>query len=233
MKRPSFHALRARFASSSEGTVAIEFAFIAPILLILLLGTFEISKYIQTNNQVVEVVNMVGQMTSQLPAAAKVSEVQRIWSASPLIAPESLRVAANQGAGGWSDVLSVTITSIVFTKRVSSCETDCEYEANVAWSVGQSPTPCGKLPRGSQAQPGVGAVPDEFFREGSVLSVRSTLPYQPYLIGTSSLLGTVGRTLTATMSEGSWFLPRNAPRIVLSAGGASSPRATFCPGFTS
>ncbi|MFC0191518.1 TadE/TadG family type IV pilus assembly protein [Aureimonas pseudogalii] len=218
------------FADERDGSVAIEFAMILPVLLILLLGTFEVSKYIQTNNQVVQVVSMVGQMASQLPAAAKVADVQRIWSAAPLIAAEAQRVAVRRKASRWSDVLSLTITSIAFTKRIPSCQTDCQYDGNVSWSVGQAPITCGKIYRGGAIRPTSDVIPDELYGPGSVLHVRASLPYEPYLTGTASFLDGMARALTTTMVESSWFLPRNATNIALSAIGAPNPNFTICPG---
>lgn len=222
-----------RLAVAQGGVAAIEFAFVLPVLLILLFGTFEVSKYIQTNNQVVRTVSMVGQMASQLPANAGSADVQRLWSAAPLIAPEALRIAERRGAADWSDVLSVTITSINFTKRVASCQTNCVYDGDVAWSVGQSPISCGKIPSGTALKPTSAVIPDELYAEGSVLFVRATLPYAPYLTGTAGFLEGLAGALTTTLSEQSWFLPRNAARIVMSGTGAPTPKVQLCPGVNS
>lgn len=216
--------------TDDSGAVAIEFALLLPILLVLLLGTFEISKYIQTNNQVVQTVNMIGQMASQLPASAKAADAQRIWSAAPLIAPEAHRVAERLGSQAWSDVLAVTITSIVFTKRIATCKTNCEYDGNVDWSVGQNAATCGKIRPGEVIRPTSQVIPTALYGEGSVLLVQASLPYGPYLTGTSSFLVGMAQALTTTMSEASWFLPRNASRIALSAVGTASPRFVICPG---
>lgn len=221
---------REGLCADDAGAVAIEFALILPILLILLLGTFEISKYIQTNNQVVQTVNMIGQMASQLPASAKAAEVQRIWSAAPLIAPEAHRMTERLGARAWSDVLAVTITSIVFTKRIATCETDCAYDGNVDWSVGQNLATCGVIRPGEVIQPTSQVIPAALYGEGSVLLVQASFSYAPYLTGTSSFLGGVARALTTKMAEASWFLPRRASRIALSAVGAASPRFVICTG---
>ncbi|KTR05546.1 hypothetical protein NS365_11090 [Aureimonas ureilytica] len=222
-----------QLATREEGVIAIEFAFILPILLILIVGTFEISKYIQTNNQVVQVVSMVGQMSSQLPATTDVTDVQRIWSASPLIAPEAQRVAANLKAQRWSDVLNVTITSIVFTKRVPDCQSNCVYDAQIAWSVGQNPVSCGTIPSGNPILPTQDVIPAELYGQGSVISVRASLSYLPYLIGTSDLLAGLASSLSGQMTESSWFLPRNADRTALTGLAAATPQVRLCPGIAS
>lgn len=228
-----FASRRRSFGGNQSGVVAIEFAIVLPIMLVLLLGTFELSKYIQTNNQVVQTVAMVGQMASQMPGSSTVADAQRIWSAAPLIAPESRKTAARMSKASWSDVLSVTISSIVFKKRDASCNENCVYDGYVAWSVGQTPIACGKVPPGAALQPIGVAIPDEIYGPGSVLFVGSTLPYQPYLGGTLSILGDLGNTLTTTMSEASWFLPRNATSITLSTAGAgSTPSYRICPGVS-
>jgi len=218
------------FLPAEGGAAAIEFAIILPILLVMLLGTFEISQYVHTNNQVVQTVSMVGQMASQLPATAKLSDVQRIWSAAPLIAPESKRVAQRMGRSSWSDALTVTISNIAFQKRDASCQSNCQYDASVAWSVGQSPLACGKVAPGQKLAPTNAVVPNDFFGSGSVLLVQASLPYVPQLDGTAGFLDGVARALTTTLSESSWFLPRNATQIAMLPTGSGSPRSTICPG---
>lgn len=218
----------AGFLTVTDGSAAIEFAVLLPVLLILLFGTVEISKYVHTTNQIVQTVSLIGQMASQLPGTAKVSDVQRIWSAAPLIAPESKRVAMRLGKSAWTDALMVTITHIVFTKRDASCVSDCEYEANVAWSVGQTPLSCAKLAMGQAIAPTTEIIPPEFFGSGSVLLVQASLPYVPQLDGTAHFLDGVATALTTTLTESSWFLPRNAPRISLSQSAVGSPRFNVC-----
>lgn len=216
------------FRKGRDGSAAIEFSLILPILLILLFGTVEVSKYIHTANQIVQTVSMIGQMASQLPASAKTSDVQRIWSAAPLIVPEAKRVAERLGRSEWSDVLTLTITNIAFTKRNAACETACEYEANVAWSVGQNPVACGKLAPGQAISSTGETVPAEFFGSGSVLLVQASMPYVPQLDGTAHFLHGVADAFTTTLHESSWFLPRSAPRISLSQQATGRPRSNIC-----
>lgn len=221
-----------RFVEDAKGSVTIEFIIIAPIILMLIFGTFELSKYLQTNNQVVQAAAMTGQMVSQLPGTAKVADVQKIWSAAPLIAPESLRVAARDGASDWSGVLDVTITSVVFKRTDPACLSECDYTANVAWSVGQSPRPCGTVDAaGPGDDPDRPGVPEELVRDGSAIMVQTALPYQPYLFGTSSFVPGVASALTTRMREVGWFQPRNASRIALSTPAASNPIHVLCPDF--
>ncbi len=112
-----------------RGFAAGEFALVIPPMLALTFGAIEVSKYYQTSNQVVQVVNMIGQMVSQLPNPVPKQDVQNIWRAAPLIAPESLRLARQLGRSSWDQVLGVTITSVSFVKKVPSCTADCTYEA--------------------------------------------------------------------------------------------------------
>ncbi|WP_416357828.1 TadE/TadG family type IV pilus assembly protein [Aureimonas phyllosphaerae] len=219
-----------RLRREEDGTAAIEFAIILPVMLVLLLGTFEISRYIYASNQIVHAVSMVGQMASQLPASAKASDVQRIWSAAPLIAPEAGAVARRLGRSVWSDALTVTISNIAFDKSDAACQTDCQYQASVAWSVGQSPLACGTISQGQKLPPTDAIIPTEFFGDGSVILVQAALPYVPQLEGTAGFLDGVARNLTTTLSESSWFLPRNAKRIALSPSAGGGPRSNICPG---
>lgn len=216
--------------AGTDGSVIVEFALIVPVMLVLILATFEISKFVQTNNQVVQVASITGQMISQLPGQAMVREVQRIWSAAPLIAPEAQRLARRRNAASWDEVLDVTITSVVFRKTESECSTACEYKANVAWSVGRSPRSCGELTM-TKSDGTVGEVPAELVREGSALLVQTSLPYEPSMAGDGGLVSGIVRQLDTRISETGWFQPRNSSRIVVAGPAGSSPDHRLCPEF--
>lgn len=190
---------------------------------------FEASKYLQTDNQIVQTVAMTGQMASQLPAKSSVEDVQRIWGAAPLIAPEAAAIARKKGSAAWSSVLALTITSVAFTKTVASCTASCDYEAKVAWSVGASPAACGKLQKAANdAAPSRTAVPAQLYGEGSAISVFASLSYEPRLSSVAAFLPGMGTAFTTGMTEAGWFQPRNTAQIVLSASGSGSPPFTLC-----
>lgn len=223
---------RRDFGRDAGGAVVVEFAVVVPVMLLMILATFEISKFVQTNNQVVQTAAMTGQMISQLPGRATVSEVQRIWSAAPLIAPEAQRMADRQGAQSWSEVFDVTITSIVFQKSEAACEADCAYEANVAWSVGQTPMACEEVALvGEDDEPAETAVPEALVREGSALLIQTSLPYQPYLTGDRGVVAQAVQALDTRISETGWFQPRNASRIVVEEPADASTDYRLCPEY--
>lgn len=56
-----------RFRSDRRGAAAIEFAFIAPILLVLYFMTMEVSQAIETNKKVGRIASMVGDLVAQQP----------------------------------------------------------------------------------------------------------------------------------------------------------------------
>jgi Flp pilus assembly protein TadG len=60
-----------RFGTDRRGAAAIEFAFIAPILLVLYFMTMEVSQAIETNKKVGRIASMVGDLVAQQ------SDVQR------------------------------------------------------------------------------------------------------------------------------------------------------------
>lgn len=232
MRRPTGPSGRGRaLGADTGGSVVVEFALVVPVMLMLILATFEISKFIQTNNQVVQTASMTGQMVSQLEGRASVAEIQRIWSAAPLIAPEAQRMAARRGAASWNEVFDVTITSVVFRKTEAHCTTDCDYEANVAWSVGRSPRACGTVAPAGEEESDDTAVPEDLMREGSALLIQTSLPYEPYLVGESGAAAQVVRRLDTRISETGWFQPRNAARIVAAEPAGASPAYRLCPEF--
>ncbi|WP_102957734.1 TadE/TadG family type IV pilus assembly protein [Mangrovicella endophytica] len=213
-----------RFRKDRRGIAAVEFAVVAPVMLFLSVATIEVSKYYQADNQVVQVANMIGQMVSQLPDEVDASEVQKIWKASPLIAPEAFRTAKQLSLADWNSALAVTITNVAFTQKVPSCTSACEYVANVAWSIGDDPMACGQLIKTSNATPPTqGLVPEVLFMPGSAIFVTAKLRYKPHL-------GTDFFTSDA-ISEAAWFRPRNTTLIRVTPSIIAAPTVVRCTDF--
>ena len=66
-----------RLARSRQGVAAIEFAFIAPVLLILYFMTMEVSQAIETNKKVGRAASMIADLITQQPTVSK-SELDAI-----------------------------------------------------------------------------------------------------------------------------------------------------------
>jgi len=66
-----------RFGTDRRGAAAIEFAFIAPILLVLYFMTMEVSQAIETNKKVGRIASMVGDLVAQQRTVPR-ADVDRI-----------------------------------------------------------------------------------------------------------------------------------------------------------
>lgn len=74
----------ARFARDRRGVSAVEFALIAPLLILLFVGSFEITRAVNMNRQVSLLARTVSDFISQQEAVT-VSDIQAIFKASSAV----------------------------------------------------------------------------------------------------------------------------------------------------
>ena len=113
-------ALLGRFARQKRGAVAVEFALLLPVLLILYLGAFEGSQALSANRKAESVSNTIGNLVSRSSSMdqTKLSNIMAISAA--ILNPFS------------TDGLVMTVTTV----RV-----DANGKATVDWSKTNSGTP--------------------------------------------------------------------------------------------
>jgi Flp pilus assembly protein TadG len=59
------HILADRFAREARGVAAVEFAFVAPIMLLLFVGTIELSAGVSTNRKLSRLSSTIGDLVTQ------------------------------------------------------------------------------------------------------------------------------------------------------------------------
>lgn len=105
------HALN-RFARARDGLAALEFALVLPMICLLMLGSFELTSFLQANRRLENTASSLADVISR-DTEVDDDEMTGIWSAlGPLMFPNN------------SDAVDVRITSIQIT---------ADDEAHVVW----------------------------------------------------------------------------------------------------
>ncbi|GJE46533.1 TadE/TadG family type IV pilus assembly protein [Methylobacterium soli] len=121
---------------------AIEFAFVCPILIALLLGTAETARYLNFTWKIGNVAQTVASLVSRnQTGSVKTSDLFFANDSAMLIFPDVLADAKSRGTQWYSNI-AVTISSVIFSKIDLSCTTNCIYQAFVGWSYGANQRPC-------------------------------------------------------------------------------------------
>jgi len=192
----AFGATTRRLAQSRRGVAAIEFAFIAPVLLILYFMTLEVSHAIETNKKVGRAASMIADLVTQ----------QQTITAEGLDAIMQIGEATMQPYD--RSQLSIFATGI----QISN---DSTAQATVAWSrklTGDQAQGSSFLTAGSKT-----TVPTELAIPGTFLvRVQTTLDYRPIITWTVDAKQTLG-LLSAfddiNMAEHYYLRPRMSSSI--------------------
>lgn len=183
-----------RFLRDGRGVAAVEFAFIAPILLALYFVTMEVAQGIETNKKVGRVASMVADLLTQQQMVAK-SEVEAIMKIG-----ESILQPYNR------TVPKIVVTAIQITDEAAP-------KVLVAWSR--------KMENGSFAQdePAGSAttVPEKLKIKGTFLMrVETYLDYRPVVTWTADQKETLGLMAAfdnINMRESYYLRPRMSQAI--------------------
>jgi Flp pilus assembly protein TadG len=163
MRRPARRRPAWRFWRDRRSTAALEFAFIAPVLVVMLLGTFEIANaalvYEEVQNAAHSIPASVSNLAVQGDGSTSLTYAQIQLAASEIWAeiPE-LRTGFQDGTK------SITISSVTFIQQYpvappaqqtvqpaksctpnSASKTLCTYTPTVVWSVGYTGGDSGRV----------------------------------------------------------------------------------------
>lgn len=195
--RPFRRGTRTR-RMGNAGVAALEFALIAPLLLLIGLGAIDLSRAWLAWRRVVQ----TAQATAEIETAVAVqidgsnqtttSQLSTVSTAIFAIYPSVQSAPTSQ--------YGVAISEVVFTKSPANCTTACTYTANVAWSAplqgSASARPCGTLSSKSDTSaPSSSTLPADAFGPTSLLVVDVFYNYQPILL--NYLTGPVAMHYTA------------------------------------
>jgi len=163
-----FSSLRT-FLAATSGATFVEFALITPLLISILVGANELTRWMRARQHVEDYATMVASDISGASAAISAGNLAEMIERIGLVAPELVDPARLAWSND-SDYLAVTISMAMMTRPAgSSCTNNCTYNVKMAWSFGPnqrscssaggaSPTP--PLPTGLDQQPGPAVIVD-------------------------------------------------------------------------
>jgi Flp pilus assembly protein TadG len=191
-----FGASVKRLARSRRGVAAIEFAFVAPVLLMLYFMTMEVSQAIETNKKVGRAASMIADLVTQQPTTTK-SELDAIMQIG-----EATLQPYNRSE------LSIYVTGV----QISN---DASANATVAWTrqmVNDQTSANTSLPVGAAT-----AVPTELRIAGTFLvRVQAKLNYRPVIVWSADAkqaLGLMAAFDNINMSEQYYLRPRMSDTV--------------------
>jgi len=180
------------FVRQRQAASTVEFAFLVPVVFLLLLMGFDTGRYVLATQRIQEVANSVAEMLSQTqpastppattPAAAgyvQDSDLHFYYGSAMATYPDVLAVANNAGTYWWQ-LLTVQMTSVYFKASPTNCVSpNCTYTPEVVWTTGARS--CGLTITGTSDTSGYNAstLPTDVFGPGSIIVVDVFYTFTP------------------------------------------------------
>jgi Flp pilus assembly protein TadG len=192
-----------RFIKSDNGVAAVEMALVLPFLVLLFLGTVEISRFFLISKRVSNVSASIAQMLSTSSAVRPKEQLYFLASSIysiPTIEPDTL----SAGGSVWGSH-NVSMASVEFVPVDKNCQTsNCNFDAMVRFTYSVDPDqmrPCGKA---TKVADGIvltsNTLPASLYGPGSVIVADVSYAYKP-LFG-SRFFGDI------TLFKSSFMAPR-------------------------
>jgi Flp pilus assembly protein TadG len=216
----------------------MEFALIAPVMFILLIGSYDITQLLIARQQVVSTAQQIVEIATELsiqPDQTTSLTINQAYQAETAIYALMPRLKS----GSDTNKFSVTLSAAVFTATPAGCTpgTNCSYVANTAWSKMLSLStlspnvpitrPCGVIPQvAATQQVTINNLPTAGMTAlTSIVIADVTYVYQPLFSG--FFVGSV------TLNRTAFLPPRvgSATRYVQYDLANSTTDTSICPGF--
>ena len=186
---------RTSLLKNQEGVAALEFAFAAPLLLILMLGGLELENYIKAVRKVQLYASSISEMISQASppnnqtttATVNKLDIHFAFDSGMVIFPYVMKDAQRKNLSWFQDI-TVDFASVQFVQISTSCSGQADqstcYTAKVLWTstgtAGSNFRPCviPQLPTTS-ATPSRYTLPSNVFGPGSIIAVDIVFNYVP------------------------------------------------------
>jgi Flp pilus assembly protein TadG len=182
------HTLFQQLRRDVAGVAALEFAIVAPFLILVLLGTVELYNEITSGRRVQQASYSIAQIISEAPnppGAVDYQDLQMAHDSAMIVFPLVLGDSASKGIN-WSKDISITISSIVVTQDPTCAgNANCQYIANVAWTWGDAKRPCSvNLQKAADtSDPSPTTLPSDAFAPGSLIVADVSYHYTPVIFG--------------------------------------------------
>jgi Flp pilus assembly protein TadG len=188
-------SLRRRFGRNDKGVAAVEFAFIAPIMLYLLIGIVDVSNAVSLNWRMVQLNRTLADITTQ-SASVTANELTRVFAAATAI------LAPYKGTLPTMSIYSVTI--------------DKNGKATVCWASHSTGTEAKVWKDGSSVIPGwtMGATvtlprPEMKVPNSSLIVTAAEMPFEG-ILSTYANMMTPGYKMS---SKPLYFRPRQGSKL--------------------
>lgn len=229
MRRSLSSAFRL-FSRETGAVSAIEFAFWAPVLCLMMLGGVDVTRYVIATGRISDVASTIGQMLS-VNTSGKVNYVDlQFYHDSAMVIYPAVLADAKQQNVSWSNDMAITMSSVTFTATPQGCTSNCSYVPKVVWSAGSNPRSCTAAMTAAKydtSAPSAKTLPPDVFGPTSLLVVDVVFTFRPLFLSKNPV--TFSNILPITISR-SFYI---SPRYVSSVGyqtitGDTGTYATVC-----
>lgn len=125
------------------GSAAIEFALVYPVLFLLLAGSFELTRAVNSARRITTVASSIATMiASDAKGSISSTDLHYAFDSAMITFPDVLADSAAKGIA-WSSDISISMAGVVFTPTVPGCKSQCTYKANIVWTGGAATRSCG------------------------------------------------------------------------------------------
>ncbi len=198
-------ALMRRFARDDRGVSALEFAFLTPVMLVLLLVGVDTTRYIRETRRVETVASTIGQMISvNQSGSVNYVDLQFFHDSAMVIFPEVLADSSQQQIT-WSNDISISMASFQFTPSPSCAS--CSPTPKLVWAGGSKPRSCTTMPTpvADTASPSSSTLPTDAFTTGTLIVIDVSFNFRP------TIAPQFMKTLSVSRSY--YVAPRYVPSI--------------------
>ena len=211
--------------NARAGVAGVEFALLAPVLIVLFIGTIDLSNALLTARRMGIAAGSIATTGTTDAAQTKALDVLtdvQAWQATTsafALFPEWARKAA-------SPSFAITLSAVAFTASPRGCTQSCTYIANVVWSVANNLglrqlRTCGPLARApDDAATSYTTLPASNFGPTSLLIADISYTFQPLFLGL--VIGNI------PMMQSAYISPRIDNGIQLSIVGGTGI-SVICP----
>ncbi|MET0314693.1 MAG: TadE/TadG family type IV pilus assembly protein [Hansschlegelia sp.] len=195
-----------RFGRARRGVAAVEFAMVAPVLVLMLGGVVELGGAITASNRSTYVADALAEMVSRVDHKITSDEMRNYIVSASLVNPDIIRYAAKSGTA-IEQAFKVTVSSVQFNKKTASCTSNCVYEAKVvfSYSMNGAPRACGTLTPAAGSGQTSTTLPTEVFGPGTLVVVDVETFFSPLM--------TARLPVTVSFKRSAYFRPRSVSRI--------------------
>ena len=212
------------FGAARDGLAAMEFAFIAPIMLLLALGATDTARYVIATERVEKVAGTIGQMITENGSGnVTYLDLQFYHDSAMVIFPDVLSAAAQQNVS-WNQDIAISMASVQFATTQTNCGATCAYTPKVVWTGGSNPRPCAPtlIQAASDAiVPSPTTLPPDVYGPGSIIVVDVQFNFR-------TLFGSYLPSIIS-ISRSVYLAPRYVPLISYQVISGDNGIAQTCP----